>query len=172
MDETAKPGSVGVHGLGAQGASAYGSASRSQYGGSRGHRLMCPPVGYKFVPRVERVCGEMGCFECYDIYCERCESKDRRIIELEMRNSELVKHITLLQSRLFPRHVDAFGGTGASGATGSVTPGRGGGGGGVGAEPFACVQSPVLFDPKLGVSYQATTTFTPAAGQTGGRFAS
>ena len=32
----------------------------------------------------------MGCFECYDIYCERCESKDRRIIELEMRNTELV----------------------------------------------------------------------------------
>ena len=27
---------------------------------------------------------------CYDIYCERCESKDRRIIELEMRNNELV----------------------------------------------------------------------------------
>lgn len=65
----------------------------------------------------------MGCFECYDIYCERCESKDschqllfeadslvpdltihdflkgwtiscsqdRRIIELEMRNTELAR---------------------------------------------------------------------------------
>ena len=38
-----------------------------------------------------QVCQEMGCFECYDIYCERCESKDRRIIELEMRNTELVE---------------------------------------------------------------------------------
>lgn len=35
-----------------------------QHGGGR---LWC---------RSAEVCGEMGCFECYDIYCERCESKD------------------------------------------------------------------------------------------------
>eukprot|EP00913_Durusdinium_trenchii_P016699 g15698.t1 len=39
--------------------------------GARGHRLMVPPPGYKFIPRTEQVCQEMGCFECYDIYCER-----------------------------------------------------------------------------------------------------
>lgn len=63
-------------------------------------------------PPARQVCQEMGCFECYDIYCERCESKDschqllfeadslvpdltihqdRRIIELEMRNTELAR---------------------------------------------------------------------------------
>merc|ERR1719491_1933272 len=98
-----------------------GGGGGGSHGGSRGHRLMCPPPGYKFVPRTEKICGDMGCFECYDIFCERCESKDRRIIELEMRNNELVKHITLLQARLFPR------GEGGGG---------GGGGGGAGGEPF------------------------------------
>ena len=40
------------------------------------------------------------CFSrCYDIYCERCESKDRRIIELEMRNNELV--LPALRQRFF-----------------------------------------------------------------------
>eukprot|EP00933_Yihiella_yeosuensis_P065169 TRINITY_DN68856_c0_g1_i1.p1 TRINITY_DN68856_c0_g1~~TRINITY_DN68856_c0_g1_i1.p1 ORF type:complete len:161 (+),score=30.73 TRINITY_DN68856_c0_g1_i1:96-578(+) len=126
--------------------SAYSGASR----GSQGHRLMCPPPGYKFIPRTENVCREMGCFECYDIYCERCESKDRRIIELEMRNTELVKHITLLQARLFPREGGAQGG----GAAGAGAP--------PGAEPFAYVQSPVLYDPGMGVQYQATTTFHSA----------
>merc|ERR1719238_2389369 len=86
------------------------------YGGVSRHRLMCPPPGYKFIPRKKEICGEMGCFECYDIYCERCESKDRRIIELEMRNNELVKHITLLQARLFPR---GEGGGGAGRGTGA-----------------------------------------------------
>ncbi|CAD7948227.1 unnamed protein product [Amoebophrya sp. A120] len=73
------------------------------------HTPMVPPVGFKFVPRQQHVCGQAGCFECYDIWCERCESKDRRIIELEMRNNELVKHITLLQSKLFPKAAGAAG---------------------------------------------------------------
>ncbi|CAD7931018.1 unnamed protein product [Amoebophrya sp. A25] len=68
----------------------------------RAHTLMIPPSGFKFVPKP-------GCFECYDIWCDRCESKDRRIIELEMRNNELVKHITLLQSKLFPMAEKAAG---------------------------------------------------------------
>eukprot|EP00930_Biecheleria_cincta_P036567 TRINITY_DN25065_c0_g1_i1.p1 TRINITY_DN25065_c0_g1~~TRINITY_DN25065_c0_g1_i1.p1 ORF type:complete len:163 (+),score=20.31 TRINITY_DN25065_c0_g1_i1:68-556(+) len=127
----------------------------------RGHRLMVPPPGYKFIPRTENVCGEFGCFECYDIYCERCESKDRRIIELELRNTELVKHITLLQARLFPRD-------GSKGPA-PVAGGGSGSGGGRG-EPFAYVQSPVMYDPGLGVQYQATTTFSQAGagGYTGG----
>ena len=49
------------------------------------HHVMVPPPGFKFVPKQQHVCGQSGCFECYDIWCERCESKDRRIIELEMR---------------------------------------------------------------------------------------
>lgn len=48
-----------------------------------------------------QVCGKPGCFECFDIYCERCESKDRRIIELEMRNNDLAKYITQLQAKIF-----------------------------------------------------------------------
>lgn len=72
----------------------------------RGHHVMIPPPGYRFVPKQQHVCGQAGCFECYDIWCERCESKDRRILELEMRNNELVKHITLLQAKLFPRGGD------------------------------------------------------------------
>ena len=67
------------------------------------HPLMLPPPGYKFIPNSDRVCGKPGCFECFSIYCVRCESKDRRIVELELRNNELVKHITLLQGQLFPR---------------------------------------------------------------------
>mmetsp|Transcript_27454 Transcript_27454/g.63471 ORF Transcript_27454/g.63471 Transcript_27454/m.63471 type:complete len:169 (+) Transcript_27454:75-581(+) len=129
---------------------------RAGMGGARGpraHRLMVPPPGYKFIPKHEKVCGEMGCFECYDIYCERCESKDRRIIELEMRNNELVKHITLLQARLFPR--EPPGGPGGSSRQGPS---------GAGGDAFAYVQSPVMYDPSLGLSYQATTTFTPAPG--------
>merc|ERR1719436_1128681 len=110
--------------------------------GGRGHPLMCPPPGYKFVPRTDKICGEMGCFECYDIFCERCESKDRRIIELEMRNNELVKHITLLQSRLFPRGGESGG---AAGSGGAAAPG---------GDAFAYMQSPVLYDPSLGISYQ------------------
>mmetsp|Transcript_13597 Transcript_13597/g.28417 ORF Transcript_13597/g.28417 Transcript_13597/m.28417 type:complete len:166 (-) Transcript_13597:283-780(-) len=144
----------------AQGAGANGGATAGPGYGRSGHRLMCPPPGYKFIPKREQVCREYGCFECYDIYCERCESKDRRIIELEMRNNELVKHITLLQARVFPRAGDSRA-TGGSAPTGdramSAT-------GGSGAEPFAYVQSPVLYDPGMGIQYQATTTFSPVAG--------
>merc|ERR1719393_303749 len=143
-------------GGGSGGLNVSGAYSGGTYGGAQRHRLMCPPPGYKFIPRKKEICGEMGCFECYDIYCERCESKDRRIIELEMRNNELVKHITLLQARLFPRGGDNPGGAG------------GGGGGAGGQEPFAYVQSPVLYDPSLGIPYQATTTFHSVNGQGGG----
>eukprot|EP00931_Biecheleriopsis_adriatica_P000482 TRINITY_DN100513_c0_g1_i1.p2 TRINITY_DN100513_c0_g1~~TRINITY_DN100513_c0_g1_i1.p2 ORF type:complete len:151 (+),score=32.20 TRINITY_DN100513_c0_g1_i1:81-533(+) len=129
------------------------SASAAPARGSRGHRLMVPPPGYKFIPRTADTCNEPGCFECYDIYCERCESKDRRIIELELRNTELVKHITLLQARLFPRDGSKAPGGGAGGAPGAPQSG----------EPFAYVQSPVLYDPGLGVQYQATTTFSAAS---------
>mmetsp|Transcript_86536 Transcript_86536/g.218188 ORF Transcript_86536/g.218188 Transcript_86536/m.218188 type:complete len:185 (+) Transcript_86536:3-557(+) len=116
---------------------------------SQGHRLMCPPPGYKFIPRKEKVCNETGCFECYDIYCERCESKDRRIIELEMRNTDLVKHLTLLQERLFKR--DGGGRPGAVGGAAPPSVSQG--------DSFAYVQSPVLYDPSLQMQYQATTTF-------------
>lgn len=55
------------------------------------------------------------------IFCEsiimissffRLLSQDRRILELEMRNNELVKHITLLQAKLFPRDQGASGAAG------------------------------------------------------------
>mmetsp|Transcript_19739 Transcript_19739/g.54304 ORF Transcript_19739/g.54304 Transcript_19739/m.54304 type:complete len:161 (-) Transcript_19739:202-684(-) len=147
-------------GGGMDGGSGYnGGGGAASYGGNMGHRLMCPPVGYKFIPRRKDICNQKGCFECYDIYCERCESKDRRIIELEMRNNELVKHITLLQARLFPR-TEGGGGPNGGGAAGANGPGQGGG-----QEPFAYVQSPVLYDQSLGISYQATTTFNPVGGQ-------
>ena len=67
------------------------------------HGLMLPPPGYKFIPKSDRVCDKSGCFECYDIYCQRCESKDRRILELEMRNNEMAKYIAHLSSLLFPK---------------------------------------------------------------------
>ena len=67
------------------------------------HGLMLPPPGYKFIPKTDRVCDKSGCFECYDIYCQRCESKDRRILELEMRNNEMAKYIAHLSGLLFPR---------------------------------------------------------------------
>merc|ERR1719424_374571 len=103
---------------------------------------MIPPIGFKFIQKQGSTCGGDGCFQCYDIYCERCESKDRRIIELEMRNNELVKHITLLQGQLFPRGEGGGGGAAPSG------------GGGGGAEPFGFVQSPIMYDPGLGMQYQ------------------
>mmetsp|Transcript_28302 Transcript_28302/g.49445 ORF Transcript_28302/g.49445 Transcript_28302/m.49445 type:complete len:130 (-) Transcript_28302:54-443(-) len=52
-------------------------------------------------------------------------------------------------------------GSGAGGGGG----GGGGAGGGGGGEPFAFVQSPIMFDPGLGMQYQATTTFAPAGGR-------
>jgi hypothetical protein len=67
------------------------------------HGLMLPPPGYKFIPKSDKVCDKSGCFECYDIYCQRCESKDRRILELEMRNNEMAKYIAHLSSMLFPK---------------------------------------------------------------------
>jgi hypothetical protein len=128
--------------------------------------LMIPPPGYKFIPRFETVCGKPGCFECFDVYCERCESKDRRIVELEMRNNDLVKYITQLQGRIFGRkslNDDVLDVNGmkktcatdsslfpADPSTGSKT------------NPFAYIQSPILYDPSLKVNYIATTTFAPA----------
>lgn len=116
---------------------------------------MVPPVGYKFIPKYSNVCKSPGCFQCYDIYCERCESKDRRIIELEMRNNELVKHITLLQGRLF--RGTGGGGVGGSGPAGVNT-----------GEPFASVQSPPMYDPNLNINYVAKTSFAPV-NQSGSR---
>ncbi len=112
------------------------------------HPLMLPPPGYKFIPNSSQVCGKAGCFECFNIYCVRCESKDRRIVELELRNNELVKHITLLQGQLFPRA------SGTSAASTTKKPPTT-------AEPFAFVQSPILFDPNLNMNYVATTSFSP-----------
>jgi hypothetical protein len=90
-----------------------------------------------------------------------------------LRNNELVKHITLLQGQLFPRNSPGLPAASASnnlpsqptskpgavGATGSGKPPST-------AEPFAYVQSPVLFDPNLNMNYVATTTFSPAANPT------
>ena len=127
------------------------------------HPLMLPPPGYKFVPKTDKVCGKPGCFECYEIYCQRCESKDRRIIELELRNNELVKHITLLQGQLFPR---SSGGASAAPVMSKVPGTTGSGRPPASAEPFAFVQSPVLFDPNLNMNYVATTTFSPVSSAT------
>ncbi len=124
------------------------------------HPLMLPPPGYKFIPNSDRVCGKPGCFECFSIYCVRCESKDRRIVELELRNNELVKHITLLQGQLFPRSTPAQPGASKPGVAGPVAASKPPAAGG--AEPFAFVQSPILFDPALNMNYVATTTFSPA----------
>ncbi|KAL8270608.1 hypothetical protein Esti_005470 [Eimeria stiedai] len=156
--------------------------------------LMIPPPGFKFIPRYETVCGKSGCFECFDIYCERCESKDRRIIELEMRNNDLAKYITQLQAKVFgppkqhpggllppqaatmpfqqPHNMQpqqpsqqqqAPEGLRAAAGVPSAPAGLGYGQQPVGqAEPFAYIQSPVLFDPTLNLSYVATTSFSPA----------
>ncbi|KEP67247.1 UNVERIFIED_CONTAM: hypothetical protein HHA_211850 [Hammondia hammondi] len=140
--------------------------------------LMIPPPGFKFIPKSEVICGKTGCFECFDIYCERCESKDRRIVELEMRNNDLVKYITQLQAKLFggpsvsqrrpPASGSAFGsrvpsapgpgGSGYSGYASQCAPPPVGQTG----EPFAFIQSPILYDPSMDLSYVATTSFTPA----------
>lgn len=123
------------------------------------HPLMLPPPGYKFIPTSSQVCGKPGCFECFSIYCVRCESKDRRIVELELRNNELVKHITLLQGQLFPRTSSsppAATAPSTASASKKVPPPTG--------DAFAFVQSPVLFDPNLNMNYVATTTFSPATG--------
>jgi hypothetical protein len=127
------------------------------------HPLMLPPPGYKFIPNSDKVCGKPGCFECFSIYCVRCESKDRRIVELELRNNELVKHITLLQAQLFPRSSSSSASAASSAAAATAAaaisstkrppPST--------AEPFAFVQSPILFDPNLNMNYVATTTFSP-----------
>uniref|UniRef100_A0A0G4GGG6 Uncharacterized protein n=1 Tax=Chromera velia CCMP2878 TaxID=1169474 RepID=A0A0G4GGG6_9ALVE len=139
--------------------------------------LMIPPPGFKFIPKNETVCGKPGCFECFDIYCERCESKDRRIVELEMRNNDLVKYITQLQGRLFGTRMGGGGSNSLGGAQPFFGANKGVGGGpssggaggsptGPGGEPFAYIQSPVLYDPNLNTSYVATTTFAPAPGDT------
>lgn len=170
--------------------------------------LMIPPAGYKFVPRSSTICGKAGCFECFDIYCERCESKDRRIIELELRNSDLVKYLTQLQGKFFGRNstvnqeapamgtqqqdvatlndiLQATAGNTSqptavnnlqqmfrSAAPALQQPFIGGSRIQSGpppsdtrikGEPFAHIQSPVLYDPNLNITYIATTTFAPAS---------
>jgi hypothetical protein len=87
---------------------------------STSHGLMLPPPGYKFIPKTDRVCEKSGCFECYDIYCQRCESKDRRILELEMRNNEMAKYIAHLSGLLFPRGSEE--GTPRAGKAGAEVP--------------------------------------------------
>ena len=84
------------------------------------HGLMLPPPGYKFIPKNDRVCEKSGCFECYDIYCQRCESKDRRILELEMRNNEMAKYIAHLSGLLFPRGEEVSGSAHDTGRGGNV----------------------------------------------------
>ena len=138
-------------------------ASNLQSSGSAAHPLMLPPPGYKFIPNNDKVCGKPGCFECFSIYCARCESKDRRIVELELRNNDLVKHITLLQGQLFPRapssSANPMGPAQRSNPSTIVKPPAT-------ADAFAYVQSPVLFDPNLNMNYVATTTFSPVSGAT------
>jgi len=119
--------------------------------------LMVPPPGFKFIPKSELVCGKPGCFECFDIYCERCESKERRIVELEMRNNDLVKYVTQLQGRIFGSGADPTSIGGQLGATPTGANVRG-----APDNPFAFVQSPVLYDPNLNINYIATTSFSPA----------
>eukprot|EP01053_Blabericola_migrator_P006692 Blabericola_migrator_1__6691@NODE_3383_length_1818_cov_40_848087_g2107_i0_p2_GENE_NODE_3383_length_1818_cov_40_848087_g2107_i0NODE_3383_length_1818_cov_40_848087_g2107_i0_p2_ORF_typecomplete_len191_score36_06_NODE_3383_length_1818_cov_40_848087_g2107_i011911763 len=161
--------------------------------------LMIPPSGYRFVPRYNQVCGKAGCFECFDIYCERCESKDRRIIELELRNSDLVKYLTQLQGKLFGRssqpaaaapvplvpedtpgashgplatpQLEQLYQAGKSSIPGVVNTGTSKIQSGpppandsrLKGDPFAYIQSPVLYDPNLNITYIATTTFSQAA---------
>eukprot|EP01054_Gregarina_sp_Poly1_P001862 Gregarina_sp_Poly_1__1861@NODE_1485_length_4019_cov_34_970648_g577_i1_p2_GENE_NODE_1485_length_4019_cov_34_970648_g577_i1NODE_1485_length_4019_cov_34_970648_g577_i1_p2_ORF_typecomplete_len200_score24_28_NODE_1485_length_4019_cov_34_970648_g577_i134064005 len=165
--------------------------------------LMVPPAGFKFVPRTSTICGKAGCFECFDIYCDRCESKDRRIIELELRNSDLVKYLTQLQGKFFGRisttetpllatgtqrndaavlndimansRHDAAGiqqifRSAAPAAqqpflaapNSRIQSGPPPDDGKIKGEAFAYIQSPVLYDPNLNITYVATTTFAPA----------
>ncbi|KAF4654864.1 hypothetical protein FOL47_009716 [Perkinsus chesapeaki] len=133
------------------------------------HALMLPPVGYKFIPKSDRVCGAPGCFECYDIYCQRCESKDRRIMELEMRNNDLCKNLTLLQGQLFaklqqqhpPNNNDGSRQTSFfEGLSSQPTFRPGGPPSSSMKDAFAYVQSPVLHDPVSNRNYVATTTYT------------
>eukprot|EP00922_Rhytidocystis_sp_ex-Travisia-forbesii_P000324 GHVS01000492.1.p1 GENE.GHVS01000492.1~~GHVS01000492.1.p1 ORF type:complete len:209 (-),score=57.25 GHVS01000492.1:250-876(-) len=158
--------------------------------------LMVPPSGYKFIPQTEVVCGRAGCFECFDIYCERCDSKDRRIVELEMRNNDLTKYITKMQGMLLGTRgagggqqmvgggegepsMSAGGGAnplagyagnaaaaasrggGGVGRGGSSLVGTGGKGRGAGGGQLGYIQSPVLYDPSMDLSYVALTTFEP-----------
>lgn len=133
---------------------------KGSFPSGRPHRLMVPPPGYKFVPNTPNVCGEVGCFDCYTIHCDRCESKDRRIVELELRNSEMARNIASLQERVFR----AGEGSSVAGQdlvanhapresrdTGTTLPS---------GVPFACLESPVMYDPYLQKHYLATTYFT------------
>ncbi|KAF8821338.1 hypothetical protein IE077_002138 [Cardiosporidium cionae] len=134
--------------------------------------LMIPPPGFKFIPKSETICGKSGCFECFDIYCERCESKDRRIVELEMRNNDLVKYVTQLQGKLFgtrnPDEKITSGPPGKNLVSNALSRPLPLGlqeinqSANIVREPFGGIQSPLLYDPKLNLSYVATTTFSPA----------
>ncbi|KAF4693520.1 hypothetical protein FOZ60_010700 [Perkinsus olseni] len=117
--------------------------SRRPQQGAASHALMLPPVGYKFIPK----------------------SKDRRIMELEMRNNDLCKNLTLLQGQLFAKiqqHRESgsapVGGETVQSSQPTFRPG-----GPPSAnmkDAFAYVQSPVLHDPVSNRNYVATTTYT------------
>lgn len=94
-----------------------------------------------------------------------------------MRNNDLIKYITQLQCRIF---AGSAAGTAPSGKAPYQSPqqhqvpyhgGPGPSSAAIGAagastgtsSPFAYIQSPVLYDPNLSLSYVATTTFSPAS---------
>ncbi|CAK0859592.1 unnamed protein product [Prorocentrum cordatum] len=143
----------GGGGGGGGGEAPRAAGGASQYGGPSGHRLMVPPPGYKFIPRTEKICGQYGCFECYDIFCERCETKDRRIIELEMRAADMARHVQTLYSKL--QRTPQGGATGGPGSPGAASPSSGTA---LAGQPFATTRSPVLEDPHRG-AYIAQTDY-------------
>ena len=118
-----------------------------QHGGPQ----MVPPPGYKFTPRTEKICGQRGCFERYDIFCERCETKDRRIIELEMRAADMARHVQTLYSK--QQRTPQGGAPG--GSPGAASPSAGTA---LAGQPFATTRSPVLEDPHRG-AYIAQTDY-------------
>ena len=110
-----------------------------------------PAAGVQFIPRTEKICGQYGCFECYDIFCERCETKDRRIIELEMRAADMARHVQTLYSKL--QRTPQGGASG--GSPGAASPSAGTA---LAGQPFATTRSPVLEDPHRG-AYIAQTDY-------------
>ena len=64
------------------------------------------PPGFQLVPR-KTMCGLPGCLDCNDIFCQRCEAKERdlldlrrNVFELESRAKHQQEYITQLQFRL------------------------------------------------------------------------
>lgn len=91
--------------------------------------LMVAPAGYRFYRRSGNVCELGGCFLCTDILCDRCDSKDRRILELELKIEDLVRYVGDLQGLVLGRGIR------------------------IGKQ----LRSPIFFEPNLRVSYQAIT---------------